>query len=117
MKKFIIFLLILSSLSIFSQSRPVFDNSKFKNLSQILKIDSSSYSLSSGILFNNNYKISYSILNANYFSKINDNFILNYNFGYMNYNFNSNLILTNLRLTYNKDNFSFSLELGKSFQK
>ncbi|MDI6701311.1 MAG: hypothetical protein QME48_08830 [bacterium] len=117
MKKFIIFLLILSCLSIFSQNTPILDNYKFKNLSQILKIDSSSYSLSSGVLFNNNYKISYSILNANYISKINDNLILNYGFGYMNYNFNSNLIFTNFGLTYKKDNLSLTLEVGKTFEK
>ncbi|MEO0288017.1 MAG: hypothetical protein ABIN00_00025 [candidate division WOR-3 bacterium] len=105
---------VLFSLT-FSQS---FDNYKnFKMISTFLKPDSQSYSFSTGFLFNNNYQISYSLLNANYFSKLNDNLILNYSFGYLNYNLKENLLLSNIGLTYKRDNFSISLEVGRTFQE
>ncbi|MEO0234638.1 MAG: hypothetical protein ABIN39_00665 [candidate division WOR-3 bacterium] len=117
MKKifFISFIIFVLFSSVFPQNFSDYKN--FKTISSFLKPDSQSYSFSTGFLFNNNYKISYSLLNANYFSKLNDNIIINYGFGYLNYNLKENLILSNIGLTYKKDNFSISLEVGRTFQE
>lgn len=117
MKKFVLisFIIITSFSIIFPQSFGGYKN--FKTISSFLKPDSQTYSFSTGFLFNNDYQISYSLLNANYFSKLNDNLILNYGFGYLNYNLKENLILSNIGLTYKKDNLSITLEVGRTFQE
>ncbi|MEJ5308085.1 MAG: hypothetical protein WHT27_07295 [candidate division WOR-3 bacterium] len=117
MKKIVLisFIILTSFSIIFSQSFGNYKN--FETISSFLKPDSQSYSFSTGFLFNNNYKISYSLLNANYFSKLSDNLILNYGFGYLNYNLKENLVLSNIGLTYRRDNFSISLEVGRTFQE
>lgn len=117
MKRIILFLFIVFTLFLLSYSQFLNEKYNFNNFSTFLSADSSSYTFSSGFLFNNNYKLSYSLLNAKYSSKLNDNLILNYGFGFLNYNLKENILLSNIGLTYKRDNFSISLEVGRTLQK
>lgn len=113
MKRIIIVLVL--SLNIFSEI--LIDNKSINNFTSIFKPLSQDYSFTTGLVFNDLSPITYSLFNANYISKINDNLFFNYGFGYLNYNTKNNILFTNFGLNYHNENFSLNFEFFKNFNR
>ncbi len=113
MKKIIIILVL--SLNIFSKT--LIDNKSINNFTSIFKPLSQDYSFTTGLLFNDLGSINYSLFNANYISKINDNLFFNYGFGYLNYSTKNNALFTNFGLNYHNEKFSLNFEFYKTFNR